>query len=418
MRGAPLEGTLSFLLPGPAETALLGVCLRPRRAREAWGDWCRRGGDLDFYRSLLPLIDEGARRGGLELDEALSARLSGARLHESLRLHAIREIAAEVLDRLAGAGLDPVVVQDVALAETVYPEPALRHCHALELLLAPESVTVAASALEAGGFLRARERSTAAGSELAHESGFPVRLATAPLPRVVPQTDGSALGARAILTEIAGRRARVPAPADTLALVLGRAAVTAERRSLLWACDATLAIEAASDLDWDGVARVAAGWGLGIPLAAMLEWLSSELEAPVPRPLIERIAGTALQGAGRARATETALECVRADGRAGPATLLAHATSWRERASFLRWTAFPSIDRLRRSYPDVPRPALSLLYVARPLLGALRSVTGRSGRPVRARGSRAPEVGTAAARSGDRSGPAADRASASRRSSG
>jgi hypothetical protein len=386
---APLAGTLSLILPGPAETALLVACLRPDLAQDAWGDWCRLGGDLDSYRSLLPLLDEGARRGDLKLDAALAARLSGARLHESLRLGAIREIALEVLERLAEDGLDAVVIQDVALAETFYPDPALRHCHALEISLPTEAVAGAAASLRARGFLQGREQGGAAtGVELAHASGFPVRLTTTPLRRVVPRADATALRSRAIVSEIAGRRARVPAPADALALVLGRAAVGAERRTLIWAYDAALAIEAEPELDWDVFAAVAGDWGLGLPLAAMLQWLARDLRVLVPHATIEGIAEAAMQGPGRARAIEAALECIRADGRAGPASLLARARSWRERARVLRWTALPSADRLRRSYPAAPRSTLPFLYLARPLLGALRFVTRRADPPGAARGPR------------------------------
>lgn len=407
MKRAPLAGTLSFLLPGPAETALLHVCLSPERARSAWSEWTRLGGDLDRYRSLLPQVDEGARRGGLELDEPLPALLSGARLHESLRLNAIREIAIEVLDRLAGNGFDPVVVQDLALAETVYPDPALRHCHALELLLPSDEVVGARAAL---------------GAAQARPGGFPVRIAASPLAHVVPLARASAVLARAIDAQIAGRRARVPAPEDTLLLVLCRAAVGAERRTLLWACDAVRGLAALPEIDWDVVAELAGDWDLGIPVAAMLGWLASELGAPVPSAAIERIARTPPRGHGRGRAVEAALECVRADGRAGPGSLLARSSGWRERAHVLRWTTFPSTDRMRRTFPAAPRSALPALYVARPFLFAarrtLRTLTRRRRHRGAGRGSRAQAVGTAAARSEARSGHPADRPSASPRSWG
>ena len=407
MKGAPLAGTLSFLLPEPAETALLHVCLSPARAREAWSEWTRLGGDLDRYRSLLPQVDEGARKGGLELDEPLAALLSGARLHESLRLNAIREIAGEVLDRLAANRLDPVIVQDLALAETVYPDPALRHCHALELLLPPDAIAGARTAL---------------GADLARTGGFPVRLAVRPLAHVVLGASASGVLARAVDAEIAGRRARVPAIEDALLLVLGRAAVGGERRTLLWACDAARAIEAAPEIDWDIVAVAAGDWGLGIPVAAMLGWLASELGAPVPIAAIERIARIPPRGPGRGRAVEAALECVRADGRAKPGSLLARSAGWRERANVLRWTTLPSTDRMRRSFPGAPRATLPVLYAARPILYAARwtlsSLNRRRRHPGAGRGSRVPGDGTAAARSGSRSMHAADRPSASPRSWG
>jgi hypothetical protein len=404
MKGSPLAGTLSFLVPGPAEAALLTVCISHGRAREAWDEWLRLGGDLDRYRSLLPQVAEGARRGGIELDAPLAALLSGALLHESLRLNAIRQIAGDVLDRLGGLGLDCLVVQDLALAETVYPDPALRHCNALELLLPAGAVVEARAALDA---------------VLARADGFPVRFSSSALPRVAPGTEGPAMLERSRKTTIAGRTARVPAPEDALALVLGRAAVSAERRTLVWACDAARLIETHPGIEWSAVADVASRWNLGIPIATMLRWLASELALPVPGAAVEGIA-RARPYAGSARSVEAALECIRADGRVGPTSLLARAADWRERARVLRWTALPSGDRMRRSYPDVPRPALPLLYVARPFLHAGRTLRSLN-RLRHADAEPAPPVragGTAAARSAGRSTAAADRASASPRSWG
>jgi len=407
MTGAPLAGTLSFLLPDPPAAALLAVCLRPARAREAWRAWERGGGDLDDHRSLLPLLDEGARRGGVELPAAIGARLAGARLHETLRLAAIRALARDALDRLAGAGIEPLVIQDLALAETAYEDPALRHCHALDLLLPPGTVAGAAAALAGGGF-EARPPTPGPWKEIVHASGFPVRLGEVPVPGFPASGEAARLEARSRPATIAGRPARVLAPEDALAIACGRAAVSAERRTLLWACDAARLVESGAELDWDGVVGAATGRGLELPLAAMLGWLSSELGVPVPAAAIEE-----LERRSRDRPVEPVLDCVRADGRASPGALLRRAAGWRERWTVIRWTAFPSTDRLRRSYPDAPLP---VLYLARPLRWAIRALTRRAGPPGPGRGDRARGAGTAAAHSGGRPGPAAGPPSASRRS--
>ncbi len=406
MTRSPLAGTLSLLLPGPAETALLHVCLGTGRAREAWSTWTRLGGDLDSHRSLLPLVGEGARQAGVALDADVAARFSGARLHEILRLDSIREVTAHLLGRLRAAGLDPVVQQDLALAETVYPEPALRHCHALELLLSRAGLGEAEAVLA---------------GELGCTRQLPVRLFSSPFPRIVPDVDPAGILERAIEAEIGGARVRIPAPEDALLIAIGRAAAGAERRTLAWVCDAAHVIGSAGRLDWDLVVRNAAAWRLEIPIAAMLEWLAGEFAIPIPRAAIERMVQTPARGGRHGRAIEIALDCARADGRAGPAGLLARSSSWRERARVVRWTVAPSMNRLRRTFPDA-RPAIRpFLYVARPLRylarTAARSLTPRRF-PNAGRGAHVPEAGRAAARSGDRSALAADRASASRRSWG
>jgi hypothetical protein len=413
MRG-PLAGALSFLLPDPAEAALLAVCLRPDRARAAWDEWLRLGGDLDRYRSLLPLVDAGVRAVGLELEPALAARCAGARLHESIRWRAVRQVTVDALDRLARAGHDPVVVQDVALATTAYTDPALRHCHALEVLLSPGELGDAARVLAAAGFRPGRASGT--GADFAHPDGLPVRLRVELFPRIATGADAAAIRARAIPAPFDGL-ARVPAPEDSLALLVARAAVGADRRSLLWACDASAVIGSTPELDWDRVADSARLWGLAFPVATMLGWLSAELGQAVPPEAPARMTASFARGREVRRATELALACARADGRAGPVALLARARGWRERASVVRWTALPSPGALRRAYPGTPTVALPFLYLARPLLATLRSVARRLRPPDRAPGFPGPEAGTAGVRSGARGEREEGRPSASPRSS-
>lgn len=411
----PLAGSLSFLLPDRAEAALLAVCLRPERAGAAWAEWTRLGGDLDAYRSLLPLVDAGVREAGVRIAPALAARLAAARLHESLRWSAVRDVAADALDRLSHAGLDPVAIQDVALAATAYDDPALRHCRALEILVSPGGVTPGARVLVAAGCLPGPRHASASGAWLRHADGLPIGLTALLYPRAT-RSDAGALRERAVPAEIGGA-ARVPAPADALALLLGRAALGAERRSLQWVCDAAALIER-SDPEWERVVGSAVDAGLGLPIARMAEWLWAELGVPVPSAARARMAAVPLRGREARRALETALECARADGRAGPLGLLARAEGWRERARVARWTILPSTDRVRRSYPGVPGAALPLLYLVRPLLAAFRSAARRPRRRAAAPGSRDPGGGTAAARSGDPAGREGDRPSASPRSSG
>ena len=414
MRG-PLAGALSFLLPDPAEAALLAVCLRPDRARAAWDEWLRLGGDLDRYRSLLPLVDAGVRAARLELEPALAARLAGARLHESIRWRAIRQVTADALDRLARAGLDPVVVQDVALAATAYPDPALRHCHALEVLLSPRELGDAARALTAAGFRPGP--ATGRGAAFAHPDGLPVRLSGELFPRIATGTDAGRIRARAVPAPIDGL-ARMPASEDALALLVARAAVGADRRALLWVCDAAGVIASPTALAWDRVVDSARLWGLALPVAAMLRWLSSEIGLAVPPDVPARMTERIGRGRETRRATEAALACARADGRAGLVVLLARARGWRERASVVRWTALPTPHALRRAYPGTPTVALPLLYLARPLRAAVRGVVRRLRPPDRAPGFPGPGAGTAGARSGARGAREEDRPSASPRSSG
>lgn len=118
-----------------------------------------------------------------------------------------RANAEDVLRRLVDGGCDVLVLRGAALAEVAYPEPFLRHCHDLDVLLRGGPVT---------------DEDLLRRASL-HRSAFAHPLA---------QADDGPLWARSASLAVGSATARVMEPADMLVHISGHAYFLASRETL------------------------------------------------------------------------------------------------------------------------------------------------------------------------------------------
>ena len=90
--------------------------------------------------------------------------------------------------------------------------------------------------------------------------------------------------------EIAGISAAVPAPHHSLLQVLAIWLYSPKRYNLRWVADAWFLIQNTSDLDWDSLITAAHEAQVSLALAMALDYLASNLDAPISRHVIERLA--------------------------------------------------------------------------------------------------------------------------------
>jgi hypothetical protein len=349
----PLAGPLALLLPGGRQTLLLrSALLPPARAREAFDTWQGTGtastwelAEREGGRLLGPLIASKLAGNGGAGEARAWTYLRAALLRETLRARRLREISAAALRALRDAGIPVVLLRGVAAAETVYAEPALRHCNDLDLLVPRPDLDAAGPALAGVGFrsgLPASMSHTTRG--FVHESGMPVALHT-DLFRTPHYNRGlERVLARIRQADVLDTSVRLLAPADQLLHLLLHAATDASRTRLLWASDAWLTIHAESRLDWDAFLAEATGRGAALPLAIMLRYLADDLAAPVPPPVLDALQARAAQ------ATRVDKEVALWGVAVGPGTttrrMLAQPASVSERAFVLRWRLLPAPDAL------------------------------------------------------------------------
>ena len=139
-----LADALRVILPGEERTALLRACLLSGAAgRSAWEAWRERTGDAKKtfeddhtgLKGLLPLVQAALDRNGVTGDRPMLTYARAARLREELRSKVYREICGRVLAALAVADVPVIALKACVVAETAYESPAIRHCHAVDLLV-------------------------------------------------------------------------------------------------------------------------------------------------------------------------------------------------------------------------------------------------------------------------------------------
>ena len=395
-----LSESLSLLLPPPEETLLLRVCLSPgESARAAWRRWRNRrrmpGKALlrnNSFKKLRPLLFNAVQSHSLEIDKEALTYLRTAYLKEELRDAAVRRICREVLLSLEKEGLAPILLKGMALAETVYGNPVLRHCHDIDILLPDDQLSRPAVFLSSLGFrVCSAPQSQNRHLRMLQDSGLPLEFHSNLFEVPYYQMPLSEIRARGRSQAIAGVKTRILTPADNLLHVCGHASYSSKRQSLRWVTDAWFIISRHADLDWESLSHDIRRSGLALPVSVMLGYLAESLDAPIPSNTLRSLSAAASHS--RPIERQLALRGTRSDGRGSLQELFGRATNWRERVFILQWLLFPSPHYL--AWVDQVHPwLLPFHYLYRPLRyarnrlqsslkGALGAISSRMGRLLR-----------------------------------
>ena len=380
-----LSDTLSVLLPTVEQTWLLRTCLNSGEVgANAWRIWQERVGDpkkaladdrLDV-KWMLPLLYHALRRDGVVVDTALLPYLRTAYFREELRSQAFRQICQQVLAALVAAGIPLLVLNGTALADMVYGDWALRHCHALDVMVAAGELARAVRTLQAAGLSPGggSPDARAGAVRLQHQSGVPVTLHRDLFPLPYYRAPLSEMWERSLAHRIAGNPVRVLAPADTLVHVCGQASCSRIRDKLEWVCDAWYVVNDGAHLDWDLLLDSTLRCHLALPLSVMLGYLVDELSAPIPAQVLQRLMAASVHAPVVAR--EAALSGARTGRHGTLKNLLSQTQSWLGWGIVLKWMVFPSPSCLRWTYAVRSRWLLPVYYLYRPLHYIARRVIG------------------------------------------
>ncbi len=219
------------------------------------------------------------------------AVLQAARRHCTIeQMWTSQVIAAlhETLPRFEARGIKAVALKGPILAERFYPDPALRPCIDLDLLVDADQLEAATGVLEALGY----EGQTGPGAAYAraheHHVHFERRAApTIELHFRLYAGFGTVLRARDALDRATSMRTPsgatvwVLAPEDELLYLALHAAGHSYVR-LLWLYDLKLLLRARPDLDWSPIVHRAREAGVLAALAFTCELLRERLNVMVP----------------------------------------------------------------------------------------------------------------------------------------
>ena len=381
-----LTDALSIVLPAPEQTWLLRACLHSAESgRQAWETYLGKVGDpkkamkSDRWRGkeLAPLLLIALQRNGVVADEAVLTYLRIAYLREELRTRTFRHILRDVLLTLAAGGVPHIVLKGAALADTVYEDPALRHCHDINILLQEADACRAASLLPSLGFTPPGEGPDPRPHPLTfiHESGLPLHLHRRLFTSEHYNVPSEELWARSQNGTITGVPTRILSPADNLLHVCIQASSNSSNESPRWVPDAWYLMVRYRNLDWSVLLDCALHNHLTLPLSVSLNYLTKDLSAPIPKIILDRLCDAASQT--DAMRSEATLATALAGTRLSLRSLVRMTGGWRPRLIVVKWILFPSRDYLRSAYHVGHSWLLPFYYVYRPLRYVARRIWWR-----------------------------------------
>lgn len=362
---------------------MLEACLHTgSRARDGWSRWCLHRApsgrsarvELSRTRTLLPLLARSMTRNRLEARKEVLSYVRAAVLREELRADRLRGIVTDVVSALEGRGVRPVVVRGVALAATVYETWTHRHCHDIDLLLAPERLGSGAIALTRFGCVPIRSRGASVDTVLMqHPSGLQIAL-HARLFAVdyynLPVDRFADSGER---ISISGVPISILSPGATLVHVLGHATYSSSRSNLRWVADAWHLLAAHPELDWGEVVDRLQSHRLTLPVAVLLRYLHA-FGMRIPSDMVAVVERRA---AARMPVAEDVSIGAALAARGGDLRSLWRSSgNWRGRARIARWMIAPTSGYLRSTF--APRSSWHYPFVYSYRL--FRFVSGRLAR--------------------------------------
>jgi hypothetical protein len=367
-------------LPGPARAWLL-ACLRALGRRQppppppADLDW-EAMLDAAAAQDLLPaLADAAAALPAAVMPAGARGRLTQAASAGLARHLVMTAELGRVLRRCRAEGLPVIVLKGPALAETVYPEPAMRPFGDLDLLVRPADRLRMDALLRGLGHRRLADEHSwefdiAWDGATLYEAPAGVRVdlhwALLTEPRFAcNHGEQQAVWQRAAPLTVAGEPALGLGREDLVLHLATHLAVHHSLAGLLRYWDLALVLERGGELDWTVLLARAARWRVRHALFFVLLGVRSGFGAPVPPPVL-----AALRPAGPRAAVLAALLRAVEPGRLERleylVTLLLVDRA-RDLGGALRRALWPPADWMRARYglATGSRPALYLTHARR-----------------------------------------------------
>jgi Uncharacterised nucleotidyltransferase len=365
---------LSVLLPTPDDTVLLRACLdKGESGREACESWFgshdnpKRDLNREFVKSLVPLMSRAVRTHSVQVNDTFLTVLRTGALREELRTRTYRHICQRMLSALVAEGIPTIVIKGAAIAETVYPHPAVRHSHNIELLVEPQRLDEIVGLLVPLKFVPSPKIRTATRQsiELTHESGLPAVLHCDPFQIPLCNAAVPKMFSRTVGAQISDTPVQVLSPSDALLLSCANEACSGVIESNRSIIDAWFIVDQYRDLDWDLLLQTAHESHLELPLWKRLSYLFHELKSPIPPQFLDRLSTTVRSVS--ALDWELAMFTACRSTRGSLRNLICEGKTWRSGFHVVKWSLLPSatymlsVTQVRSSW------LLPISYFSRPI---------------------------------------------------
>jgi hypothetical protein len=278
---------------------LLRAALLDRdEASLAWHSWRLTNviDELDggSYR-LLPLLYRNLQRHGIADPDM--ERLKGIYRQTWYRNRIALHAARGVLQALAAAGIETMVLKGAPLAIETYAEPGVRPMNDIDIMVPAPSAQRAASVLQKAGF-RARRypRGLGRAQEIFHALGFAneggvgIDLHWYLIEECRHPGADDLFWEESHPLEIGGVPTRALSPTDQLLHVCAHGSRWDPVPPIRWAADAHVLISRnAESIDWAHLVREARRRRLTLNIGGCMAYLREELDATVPEAVVEQL---------------------------------------------------------------------------------------------------------------------------------
>jgi len=289
--GQPIAGRVSAQQENLLRAAVLDEADDARHAYLQWAgnvDW-----DEDFddgtYR-LLPQLFINLDGAGVE--DATIGRLRGVYRRSWYRNQRFMSTLSVIASSLAAAGVDIVLLGDVALINGVYKKLGARYVTRLDLLVDPVSVADALDHLGKLGWVSEPlcddDLRYLSYKELTNTDGELIRLYWHPLHKKCTD-DSYSFSTFGVRQDNDTTRFRVPTHAGLLSHLVVSGYEAGDSR-LLADIVGTYSIVSSGDVDWEAALRLADEYSFNLRLYSVCCYLRSKLSAPIPERVVHELA--------------------------------------------------------------------------------------------------------------------------------
>lgn len=342
------------LLPTGPQTLLLRACLAPTDAVvPSWRQWCKQVRDPRRFirrdgwgiRSILPLLYDSLRRADVKLDKDMQTVLRTAFFRERLRSATIHRICRRLLQALCADEIRPILAGDLAIAESAYPSPSLRHCGSLHLLIDAEHISSAVDCISSQNCTLLHHAETYA--LFAEKSGLQLQITSCVRHTPHSRDTLNDVWARTGRQRIGDTTIDIPCPADLLLTAVDYALLHGSWQSITWVCDVCMLAGRFDDRDWDTLLRIATRNHLIWPTLLVLNYLSESFDLPVPQSLLDHLHRAV--GRNRQACDDVATFCARSAVRSDLLAALRSAPNLRQFAWVISEALRCPLGKLRRT---------------------------------------------------------------------
>jgi Uncharacterised nucleotidyltransferase len=342
-----ISNLLAVLMPDQNKTDFLKLCVNEFSFQQyqklSFTDLLKSiKNERNGFKRLLSLLYFNLKRNEIEIEieNSYSAYIKTAYVREELRSSTFKNILNRTIQVLLDEKCEFILLNGASLAEPIYENWNIRHCHDIDILVKDNWLEEIASILINNGFKLENnfQNKEIKRRILKNDSGLAVTLHTNLFNHLFYNYDINSFWERAVIKKIAGHQIKVLSDTDALFHTLGKA-FTNYFFSLQWATDSVFLIRIAN-INWNLFYENTRKSRLCIGILTMLKYLRKEFNLIIPDSLFANL--STVVNESKVLEQEAALFNATNGMKSGFIRLIRGAKNWKEKLFIIRFAILPS----------------------------------------------------------------------------